>query len=144
MADKDIKSNKKPGKKVKVAKYNSDVRKATIEAVCEYLKLGYNLSKSCDIAFVARPTFIDWCKRDPALRQKVQYYRHYTSLKARETVHKIIESGIGVEESKWWLERKDKKDFSPRTEIVEVDEDTDLEEEKDFSDIDEIIKKNTQ
>jgi len=130
-------------KKHRTVKIPSETRKAIIEAVEKYLKLGFNLTKSCDLAFVPRTTFVTWCKEDPKLRQSVQYWRHYTSVSARETIQTAVENK-SIDDAKWWLERKDKKDFSTRSEIVEVEDDEELQEDKDFSDIDEIIKKNQE
>jgi hypothetical protein len=134
-------------KKVPVPRHRGEkhlptFKKSVISGVEKYLKLGYNLTKSCEFAFIPRQTFVQWCN-DPKLRQKVQYWRNYVSIKARETISKAVTEHSSLEDSKWWAERKDRKDFSTRVEQVEMDDD-DMQEDKDFSDIDEIIKKNTK
>lgn len=141
----EVVGNRPPIKKKKINKHQANTKVAVIEAVERYLKLGYNLTTSCELAFIPRSTFVSWCKEDPRLRQKVQEWRNHLSIKARENVSKAIEMGvIGMDESKWWLERKNKKEFSTRTEVADVDDETDLQEERDFSDIDAVIKKNTK
>jgi len=82
-----------------------------IEAIEPYLKLGYSVHKSCTLAKIPTSTVATWMEKDDSLRKKFESWQNMVSAKARETIAKSITAGDKTD-AKWWLERREKKDFS--------------------------------
>jgi|10_taG_2_1085330.scaffolds.fasta_scaffold02700_7 hypothetical protein len=121
-------------------------REEVIEIVKPYLKLGYSVNKSCILAEIPTSTFATWMQNDEVLRKKVAAWRNNINAIARKNVVESIKEGDN-NESRWWLERKEKEDFSLRQEhtgkdgeAIEVKNMQELTDEQ----LDEIINKMTQ
>ena len=86
-----------------------------VRALEPYLKLGYSVKKACVLAQFPDRTVYDWIADDENLRAKIEAMQGMVNAKAREVVAKAVNAG-SKEDAKWWLERREKKDFSTRTE----------------------------
>jgi hypothetical protein len=82
-----------------------------IEAIEPYLKLGYSVNKACILAKIPTSTVATWMEKDDSLRKKFESWQNMVSAKARETIARSINKG-DKQDAKWWLERREKKDFS--------------------------------
>jgi hypothetical protein len=97
--------------------YTKEQREEIIGSLQPYLTLGYDLKNACILAQVTYETVWEWVNKDNALLIRIKAWQNMINAKARQNVAKEINEG-DVQESKWWLERRDKKDFSTRTDIT--------------------------
>lgn len=82
-----------------------------------FFKLGCNVAKACEYAGISRTTVQTWIEQDEELRLKVEAWQKELSARARENWAKKLEEG-DYNASRDWLERKDKDEFSQRTELT--------------------------
>jgi|TARA_Y100000310_G_scaffold145087_1_gene144438 hypothetical protein len=93
---------------------------SVIEALRPYLQLGCSVNKACNYAGIAQSTVQTWIDNDPDLRLKFTSWRNMVSASARKNIAECVIKGE-IEESKWWLERREKADFSTRSELSGAD-----------------------
>jgi hypothetical protein len=98
-------------------------KEKVIEALKPYFKLDYTVNKACDIIGIAQSTVQTWIDADDDLRLQIQAWRAEPSIKAREQWVEAIKNGRPTKfgpdvytPSKEWLERREKDDFSTKTE----------------------------
>jgi hypothetical protein len=95
--------------------YDEDEKEKIIKSLKPYLTLGYDLKNACIMAQFTYETVWHWVKKDNTLLIQIQAWQNSVNAKARENVANKIQEG-DTNESKWWLERREKKDFSTRQE----------------------------
>lgn len=93
-------------------------KEKVLESLRPYFLLGYNRNKACVLAKFDPSLLNKWEQADPELSIKINAWIGYVSSKARENLAEEITANKNSETSKWWLERREKKDFSTRTEIT--------------------------
>jgi hypothetical protein len=100
-------------------------KKTVFEALEPKLKLGYSLTKACNICVIPISTVSTWLEKDEALRLKVNSWQNEISDMARINWSEAIKNGVPTKygqdtynPSKDWLERKSKDEFSVRQEIT--------------------------
>ena len=86
-----------------------------------YFKLKYSRTKACEAAGINNATLSRWEKKDPTLSTIINGWQSELSAAAVLNVQEKILKG-DTEQSKWWLERREKKDYSTRTDITSGDE----------------------
>lgn len=103
------------------------------EQVVELLKpkfqLGYSVNKACELINLPASTFKTWLETDDELRLKVNAWQNEISDMARKVWQESIVTGIEQKNgtfdkytpAKEWLERREKKEFSTRTEVTGED-----------------------
>ena len=82
-----------------------------------YFKLGCNVAKACNYAGISRTTVQTWIEGDEALRLKITAWQNEMNNKARSIWASELEKG-NFEPAKEWLKKKEKDEFSDRTELV--------------------------
>ncbi len=90
------------------------------EVLAPFLKLGYSVTKACKISGIRHQTVSEWLKNDEELRLKFESWQAMPDVKARQNVVAGLEQG-SVDLSKFWLERREKEDFSLRQETTGAD-----------------------
>lgn len=95
-------------------------KKEVIDALSHYLRLGYSVNRACELVEIPQSTVATWVSDDVALRLKIKAWQGSVSSKAREIVAKSIADG-NKDDARWWLERREKKDFSTRQEVTGSD-----------------------
>lgn len=85
-----------------------------------YFKLGCNVAKACSYAGIPRTTVQTWIENDEELRLKVTSWQNAMSVKARKLWDKAMDEGQ-VNAGTEWLKRKEKDEFSERTEQTGAD-----------------------
>lgn len=97
------------------------------DEVIQKLKLGFmkglNDAECCDFAEIGTSTLYNYCNQNPEFMEKKEIWKHRPSTKAKMNIVEAIENG-DEELSKWWLERRNKAEFSPK---VEIEADVDAE-----------------
>lgn len=96
--------------------YDKKQREEIIKSLKPFLKLEYDLKKACNLAGAPYATVHNWVKKDNALLIKIQSWQNTVITKSRKNLSKAINKG-DTELSKWWLERRDKDNFSSRKEV---------------------------
>lgn len=101
-------------------RYTEEEREKILQILKPFLQLGYDLYNSCLLAEQPYTTIINWVNKDVLLCNKIKSWQNMVNAKARQNVVKAINEN-DVQESKWWLERREKKQFSPRQEMTGAD-----------------------
>lgn len=97
-------------------------KKKVIEVLEPILKLGYSVTKACRAAGIPQSTVQTWIDDDETLRLKVNTWQDEPNILARKQWVKALSQGIDRKENdtytpaKEWLERREKEDFSTRSE----------------------------
>lgn len=90
------------------------------DAVVSKLEYGFlkglNVTECCHYANISRPTFYEYLEKNPAFSNRIEELRSNPSTKAKLNVVEAIENG-DTDLSKWWLERKNKDEFSTKQEV---------------------------
>lgn len=135
-----------------------------MEQLKQYFLLDYSMAKACELAQFPLPTLKTWLVENPELHLKINAWRGMASAQARSNIVKAIapqkkkvktkdKNGKEIEVeitpepdaelSKWWLERRERKAFSTRSENsheevvpVPLDDET-IEKLKKYTDDDE-------
>lgn len=81
---------------------------------------GLNVTQACWQAGIGRDAYYDRCKADPAFADKMNRAQNFLSMNARKNVMHAIKKG-DMKTSRWLLERKNKDEFSSRTEVTGKD-----------------------
>lgn len=94
-------------------------RKITKEVVgkLEYAFMrGFNISEACDYAAISRDTYYEKLKQSKEFSDRMERAKTNLQRKAKLNLAESIESG-NLDESKYYLERKCKDEFSVKQEI---------------------------
>ena len=90
------------------------------EAVVAKLEYGFmkglNVTECCHYADISRNCFYEYCEKNPGFKDRIEELRSYTSAKAKLNITEAIEEG-DRDLSKWWLERKNRDEFSTKQEV---------------------------
>jgi len=105
---------------------NVDEVRAKLEAGAQ---LDVPVEKCCTYAQISRYSYHRYLKAHPDFATKLQSLRLTPSIKARQNVVKSIVEEKDVENSKWWLERRERDEFNLRQQVEHTGEvDLNLEE----------------
>ena len=91
------------------------------DAVVSKLEYGFmkglNVTECCHYADISRTAFYDYLDKNPAFTDRMEELRSSPSTKAKLNIVEAIEAGDpGL--SVWWLERRNKDEFSTKQEIA--------------------------
>lgn len=116
------KTTGKSKSKSKSAKKNKGGRPTVITpTVVSKLELGFlkglNVTQCCRYAGISRPPFYEYCDKHPEFLDKIEELQSNPSMMAKVNIVDAIENG-DLELSKWWLERKNKDEFSLKQDIA--------------------------
>ena len=83
---------------------------------------GLNITECCHYADISRPTFYEYLEKHPEFSNRMEELKSNPSTRAKLNIVEAIESG-DTDLAKWWLERRNKDEFSMKQEIAaEVNE----------------------
>lgn len=94
-------------------------------------KLEYGFMKGltdeqcCSYAHIAPSTLYNYCKENEGFSERKEQLKNNPSVIAKLNIVEAIEEG-NAELSKWWLERKEKNEFSTKQEIDATVTDVDI------------------
>lgn len=77
---------------------------------------GLNVTECCHYANISRQTFYEYLSNNPGYSDRIEELRSKPSTRAKLNVVEAIENG-DTDLSKWWLERRNKDEFSTKQEI---------------------------
>lgn len=78
---------------------------------------GLNVTECCHYADISRQAFYDYLEKNPDFADRIDELKSNPSTRAKLNVVEAIENG-DTDLSKWWLERKNKDEFSLKQEIA--------------------------
>lgn len=77
---------------------------------------GLNVTECCHYADISRNCFYEYLEKNPDFNDRIEELKSNPSTQAKLNVVEAIENG-DTDLSKWWLERKNKEEFSLKQEI---------------------------
>lgn len=90
------------------------------DAVVSKLEYGFmkglNVTECCHYADISRNCFYEYLEKHPEFKDRIEELKSNPSTRAKINVVEAIESG-DTELSKWWLERRNKEEFSTKQEV---------------------------
>lgn len=92
------------------------------EVLKPVFRLGYSVTKACQVVGLPHSTVDEWIQKDDILRLKIITWQNEPNLLARKQWLKSIKEGLDKSKndiytpSKDWLERREKDEFSTRQE----------------------------
>jgi hypothetical protein len=92
----------------------------TDEVVLELIKAfhdGLNIQQACWQSEISRNAYYDRYNIDPIFKDKMDRARQFLSMNSRLKIREAIMAG-DLKTARWYLERRDKDDFSSRTEVT--------------------------
>ena len=107
-------------------------KEKTFEVLKPFFKLGCSVNKACNYAGIPNTTVHTWLEKDETLRMKIKGWQNEINLAARKVWSDEIKAQKDFDASKNWLERKEKKEFSTRTEQAVEGEQTLIIEHKEI------------
>lgn len=113
----------------------------TVNKLEEVFAIGGTDEEACFYAGISRQTLYDYQAKHPEFIDRKEALKKRPILKARQTVVKSLDD---PDHAKWYLERKQKNEFSQRTETdntTKVDMSGSLETTKTEDIIDEVLTK---
>lgn len=78
---------------------------------------GLNVQQACWQVEIHRDTYYHHYNTDPAFSDRMDRARQFLSMNSRRKIKEAIMNG-DLKTARWYLERRDKDDFSSRTEVT--------------------------
>lgn len=78
---------------------------------------GMNDGEACYYAGISRQAFYDYCNKYPEFADRKEALKKNTAIQAKLNITEEIENG-NVDISKWYLERRNKDEFSTKQEVA--------------------------
>ena len=78
---------------------------------------GLTDEECCDFVEISTSAFYNYCSKNPKFVEEKERWKHSPSVKAKINVVEAIERG-DADMSKWWLERRNKEEFSTKQEVT--------------------------
>jgi hypothetical protein len=98
-----------------------------VKSLEDAFKNGANIVQACLLSRISRETYYNWCEQKKGFLDRMTTAQEYPSVIARLAVVKAIGEEVknpsrnGTENSWKWLERKNKDEFSSRSELTGKD-----------------------
>ena len=102
--------------------YTPEQREVILESLRPYLEMGFSRSKACKLIGLNETTLSKWVQADNALSIKLESWENVLNALAISNIADAIRreaelnDDLRKDNTKWWLERKMKTDFSTRQE----------------------------
>jgi len=95
---------------------NSKYTDKNVQELTKAFEDGATITEACHIAQIARSTYYNWVEQYPEFMDKMSEAQEYPDAVAKMVVVRAMKKS-DVETSKWWLERRIKKEFSAKSEL---------------------------
>jgi len=88
------------------------------------LELGFTMGftdvEACLYANISKQTLYDYCKKIEGYTDRKEGLKNHPKLLAKVNLYKALKDNKKVDDSKWYLERRD-KEFKPKNDITSND-----------------------
>jgi len=108
MGKSDTKSLIKKNRGGRPTKYNKEVVKK-LESI---LKVGGTIEEACAYAGISKETYYTWLDVKPGFLTKMEAAKHYADIVAKNVVVRAIVEDKDLATAKWWLEKRQFRDFN--------------------------------
>ena len=88
----------------------------TVNKLEQGFAMGFTDEEACLYANISKQTLYDYCKKNPKYIDRKEELKNHPKILAKTNVYNALKDNKKVEDSKWYLERKVKEEFSQRTE----------------------------
>lgn len=85
---------------------------AIVQKLEQALRDGFTVEMACYVSGVSRSTFYSHLTSDEDFSDKMTLAQEWTTQRAKQVVSQAIDAG-DVKTAQWWLERKQRQEFSP-------------------------------
>ena len=83
----------------------------TVQKLQDAFRLGCSVWEACSYAEISRSSYYLWLDANPEFSDKIDIAKRYLEFKSRSVIANSLESW-DVKTAMWFLERKNKKEFS--------------------------------
>jgi hypothetical protein len=91
-----------------------------IKRLDDALRDGANITQACLLAGISQETYYLHVKTNPVFAETMESAKNWLNVIAKKNLADALKDN-DKETSKWWIERKEKQEFSPRSEITGSD-----------------------
>lgn len=92
-----------------------------VDSLVKAFEDGANISEACRVAKIDRQTYYNWLEDSKEFSTLMGDAQEYPDIVAKMNLVRAIKVKRDLETSKWWVERKMKKEFSLRSELTGKD-----------------------
>lgn len=89
----------------------SKLNESIVWKLYEAFKLWWTVEEACCYAEISRATYYEWIKENDEFSDKISLAKRYLEIKSRAVISNSIESW-DIKTAMWYLERKNKAEFS--------------------------------
>lgn len=86
----------------------------TVQKLETCFAMDCSIPEACSYADISTRTYYNWVKDNPEMEERFLALRQRPFLKARQTIMRSLENQKGAQ---WYMERKKKAEFAPKSEI---------------------------
>ncbi len=94
----------------------------TVNKLEQGFTMGFSDEEACIYANVSKQTLYDYCKRNLGYTDRKEGLKNHTKLLAKTNIYNAIKEDKKIEDSKWYLERKAKKEFGNNLDLSTLGE----------------------
>jgi len=90
----------------------------TINKLEEGFTMGFSDSECCLYANISKQTLYVYCKKDAKFNDRKEELKKHPRLLAKRNIYNSLKKGDKMEDSKWYLERRSKKEFGNNIDLT--------------------------
>lgn len=101
--------------------YTDEQKEQAILSLKDYLTAGFSRAKACELVGLADSTLSNWVQKDETLGMRLKGWENTLNALAMSNMADALriegeqDDNARKENTRWWLERRMKKDFSTQT-----------------------------
>jgi len=101
--------------------WTEEEKNTIIQSLQPYLEMGFSRNKACEFIGLTPSTLSNWVKADNSLGMKLTGWENVVNTTAMANLRDAVTREAETEDtrkdtSKWWLERRMRKDFATKVE----------------------------
>jgi hypothetical protein len=104
----------------------------TVNKLEEGFAMGFTDEEACIYANISKQTLYDYCKKHEEYTDRKEGLKNHPKILAKTNVYHALKENKKVEDSKWYLERRD-KDFKQKSDVTSNDKTLSIEVSKEIS-----------
>lgn len=89
----------------------------TVKKLDEGFSMGFTDEEACFYANISKQTLYNYIEKNPDYLYRKEALKNNPKLLAKRNIFNALEKGTRIEDSKWYLERRD-KDFKPKSDFT--------------------------
>ena len=81
----------------------------TVNKLNTAFSMGFTDAEACLFANISKQALYDYCKENPEYTDQKEELKNHPKILAKTNIYNALREGKKVEDSKWYLEKKDKE-----------------------------------